>query len=88
MASKLDHMMSKCPPPDACSEKELDDHSRGAISALHYSLKKGIELFGDKPEKADEVWNYHGDDKVGGNAMVERMSAGFSCRRGKCKRSG
>ena len=36
----------------------------------------------------DEVWNYHGDDKVGGSAMVERMSAGLACRRGKCKRSG
>ena len=40
------------PPLDACSEKELDYHIMGVILVSHYSLKKGIELFGYKAQKA------------------------------------
>ena len=39
-------------PPAACTEEAVDEHITGIMMASYSSLKKGIERFGDKAEKA------------------------------------
>ena len=40
------------PPPVGLAEEQVDEHIMGIILALYLSLKKGIELFGDRSEEA------------------------------------
>ena len=39
-------------PPVGLAEEHVGEHIMWVILALHFSLKKGIELFGDRAEKA------------------------------------
>ena len=52
MASQLYNIIDEPPPSPAYTEEEIDKHIMRLILASHYSLKKGIELFGDDAEKA------------------------------------
>ena len=45
-------LIDENPPPVGLTEEQLDDHIMGVILAQHFSLKKGIPLFGDKAEQA------------------------------------
>ena len=52
MAAQIDSLIDENPPPVGLTEEQLDDHIMGVILAQHFSLKKGIALFGDKTEQA------------------------------------
>ena len=40
------------PPHVGLSEEQVDEHILGLILASHFSLKKGMALFGERAEKA------------------------------------
>ena len=52
VAAQIDSLINENPPPIGLTEEQLDDHIMGVILAQHFSLKKGIALFGDKAEQA------------------------------------
>ena len=49
-AAQIDSLIHENPPPVGLTEEQLDGHIMGVIMASHFSLKKGIALFGDKAE--------------------------------------
>ena len=51
-ADHIDRLMKDNPPPVGFAEEQLDDHIMGIVMAEHFSLKKGIKLFGHKAEDA------------------------------------
>ena len=51
-ADHIDRLMSENLSPVGFTEEQLHDHIMGVIMAEHFSLKKGIKLFGDKAEDA------------------------------------
>ena len=48
----LDCLMSENWPPVDFTEEQLNDHIMGVVMSEHFSLKKGIRLFGDKAKEA------------------------------------
>ena len=52
VAAQIDSLIDENPPPVGLTEEQLDDHIMGVILAQHFSLKKGIALFGNKAEQA------------------------------------
>ena len=42
----------KASPLEAMTDKEVEEHILGVIMVEHYSMKKGIDLFGDRAETA------------------------------------
>ena len=40
------------PPPGWLTKEKVEEHVTGVILASHFSLKKGIELLGNRAEKA------------------------------------
>ena len=44
--------MTENPPPAGFTEEQLEDHIMRVVMAEHFTLKKGIQLFGDKAEDA------------------------------------
>ena len=52
VAAQIDSLIDENPPPVGFTEEQADDHIMGVILAQHFSLKKGIALFGDKAEQA------------------------------------
>ena len=55
IAAQIDSLIDENPPPVGLTEEQLDDHNMGVILAQHFSLKKGITLFGNKAEQATTV---------------------------------
>ena len=53
MPSQLDSIVYECPLPDAYTEEEVDEHIMWVKLVLNFSLKKSIEILGDKAEKAN-----------------------------------
>ena len=51
-ADHIDRLLTKDPPPVDFTEEQVDDHIMGVIMAEHFSLKKGIKLFGNRAEEA------------------------------------
>ena len=47
----LDSLIDE-PSPVRLAEEQVDGHIMGVILALHFSLKKGIELLGNRAEKS------------------------------------
>ena len=47
----MDSLIDENPPPVGLTEEQLDAHIMGVILARHFSLKKGIALFGNKAEQ-------------------------------------
>ena len=50
--TQLDIILDEYHPSDGYTEEEVDEHIMGMRMTLHFSLTKGIEIFGDKVEKA------------------------------------
>ena len=48
MAAQIDSLLDENPPPIGLTEEQLDDYIMGVILAQHFSLRKGISLFGEK----------------------------------------
>ena len=51
-ADHIDRLMTKNPSPVDFTEEQLDDHIMGVVMAEHFSLKKEINLFGNRDEEA------------------------------------
>ena len=47
-----DRIMKDNPPPVGFTEEQLDNHIMGVVMAEHFSLKRGIKLFGSRAEEA------------------------------------